>query len=139
MTASCTAASLSGPLLRCDSNTCWHAHFCLRRGVIQWRHVCFTVLSGEKSYGIDDCSTCCMQVPYLKRVAIAHKLHHSEKFDGVPWGLFLGPMVHFLSACKAPRLSAACAMYNLHADSGVGVIISCVRCMIRMLLQRTRK
>jgi beta-carotene 3-hydroxylase len=32
------------------------------------------------------------EVPYLKRVAIAHKLHHSEKFDGVPWGLFLGPM-----------------------------------------------
>lgn len=32
------------------------------------------------------------EVPYLKRVAIAHKLHHSEKYDGVPWGLFLGPM-----------------------------------------------
>lgn len=30
-------------------------------------------------------------VPYLKRVAIAHKLHHSEKYLGVPWGLFLGP------------------------------------------------
>ena len=33
------------------------------------------------------------EVPYLKRVAIAHKLHHSEKYDGVPWGLFLGPQV----------------------------------------------
>jgi beta-carotene 3-hydroxylase len=32
-----------------------------------------------------------IDVPYLKRVAIAHKLHHSEKYDGVPWGLFLGP------------------------------------------------
>lgn len=32
-------------------------------------------------------------VPYLKRVAIAHKLHHSEKYGGVPWGLFLGPHV----------------------------------------------
>jgi len=31
------------------------------------------------------------EVPYLKRVALAHQLHHSEKFDGVPWGLFLGP------------------------------------------------
>lgn len=42
-----------------------------------------------------------MQVPYLKRVAIAHKLHHSEKFDGVPWGLFLGPMVRSsLSVCS---------------------------------------
>lgn len=29
--------------------------------------------------------------PYLKRVALAHKLHHSEKYDGVPWGLFFGP------------------------------------------------
>eukprot|EP00879_Flechtneria_rotunda_P018439 GHRR01019342.1.p1 GENE.GHRR01019342.1~~GHRR01019342.1.p1 ORF type:complete len:300 (+),score=73.74 GHRR01019342.1:302-1201(+) len=30
-------------------------------------------------------------LPYMKRVAIAHKLHHSEKYNGVPWGLFLGP------------------------------------------------
>ncbi|KAK3252567.1 Phospholipase A2 crotoxin acid subunit CA, variant 2 [Cymbomonas tetramitiformis] len=31
------------------------------------------------------------EVPYLKRVAMAHKLHHSGKYGGVPWGLFLGP------------------------------------------------
>eukprot|EP00955_Chlamydomonas_euryale_P003738 39261-Chlamydomonas_euryale.AAC.3 len=31
------------------------------------------------------------QVPYMKRVAVAHQLHHSEKYGGVPWGLFLGP------------------------------------------------
>lgn len=31
------------------------------------------------------------KLPYLKRVAVAHKLHHSEKYGGVPWGLFLGP------------------------------------------------
>ncbi|XP_047321565.1 beta-carotene hydroxylase 2, chloroplastic-like [Impatiens glandulifera] len=30
-------------------------------------------------------------VPYLRKVAAAHQLHHSEKFDGVPYGLFLGP------------------------------------------------
>ncbi|KAK9277072.1 hypothetical protein L1049_006611 [Liquidambar formosana] len=30
-------------------------------------------------------------VPYLRRVAAAHQLHHSEKFEGVPYGLFLGP------------------------------------------------
>lgn len=30
-------------------------------------------------------------VPYLKRVAAAHKLHHSDKYDGRPWGMFLGP------------------------------------------------
>lgn len=30
-------------------------------------------------------------VPYLRRVAAAHQLHHSNKFDGVPYGLFLGP------------------------------------------------
>lgn len=30
-------------------------------------------------------------VPYLRRVAAAHKLHHAEKYKGVPWGLFLGP------------------------------------------------
>lgn len=30
-------------------------------------------------------------VPYLKRVAAAHKLHHTEKYGGLPWGMFLGP------------------------------------------------
>ncbi|KAJ8554386.1 hypothetical protein K7X08_025064 [Anisodus acutangulus] len=30
-------------------------------------------------------------VPYFRRVAAAHQLHHSDKFDGVPYGLFLGP------------------------------------------------
>ncbi|XVF52959.1 hypothetical protein PTKIN_Ptkin05aG0059700 [Pterospermum kingtungense] len=30
-------------------------------------------------------------VPYLRKVAAAHQLHHSNKFDGVPYGLFLGP------------------------------------------------
>ncbi|KAF7149452.1 hypothetical protein RHSIM_Rhsim03G0191100 [Rhododendron simsii] len=30
-------------------------------------------------------------VPYLRRVAAAHQLHHSDKFEGVPYGLFLGP------------------------------------------------
>ncbi|CAA0826401.1 Beta-carotene 3-hydroxylase 1- chloroplastic [Striga hermonthica] len=30
-------------------------------------------------------------VPYLRRVASAHQLHHSDKFNGVPYGLFLGP------------------------------------------------
>lgn len=31
------------------------------------------------------------ELPYMKRVTVAHKLHHSEKYGGVPWGLFLGP------------------------------------------------
>ncbi|GMJ06251.1 beta-hydroxylase 1, BETA CAROTENOID HYDROXYLASE 1 [Hibiscus trionum] len=30
-------------------------------------------------------------VPYLRRVAAAHQLHHADKFRGVPYGLFLGP------------------------------------------------
>ncbi|XWS49993.1 hypothetical protein CRYUN_Cryun12cG0050200 [Craigia yunnanensis] len=30
-------------------------------------------------------------VPYLRKVAAAHQLHHADKFDGVPYGLFLGP------------------------------------------------
>lgn len=30
-------------------------------------------------------------VPYFRKVAAAHQLHHMEKFDGVPYGLFLGP------------------------------------------------
>ncbi|XP_022872860.1 beta-carotene hydroxylase 2, chloroplastic-like [Olea europaea var. sylvestris] len=30
-------------------------------------------------------------VPYFRSVAAAHQLHHSDKFEGVPYGLFLGP------------------------------------------------
>eukprot|EP00252_Welwitschia_mirabilis_P001914 TRINITY_DN1188_c0_g1_i1.p1 TRINITY_DN1188_c0_g1~~TRINITY_DN1188_c0_g1_i1.p1 ORF type:complete len:315 (-),score=46.19 TRINITY_DN1188_c0_g1_i1:292-1236(-) len=30
-------------------------------------------------------------VPYLRKVAAAHQLHHADKFKGVPYGLFLGP------------------------------------------------
>ncbi|XP_022159511.1 beta-carotene 3-hydroxylase 1, chloroplastic-like isoform X2 [Momordica charantia] len=30
-------------------------------------------------------------VPYLRRVAAAHHIHHTDKFNGVPYGLFLGP------------------------------------------------
>lgn len=29
-------------------------------------------------------------VPYLQRIAAAHQLHHTNKFGGVPYGLFLG-------------------------------------------------
>lgn len=31
------------------------------------------------------------RLPAMRRVVAAHKLHHSEKYGGVPWGLFLGP------------------------------------------------
>lgn len=30
-------------------------------------------------------------MPALKRIAAAHRLHHSEKYGGVPYGMFLGP------------------------------------------------
>lgn len=30
-------------------------------------------------------------VPQLKRVAVAHQMHHSDKYGGVPFGMFLGP------------------------------------------------
>ncbi|CAM6122595.1 unnamed protein product [Calypogeia fissa] len=30
-------------------------------------------------------------VPYLQKVAAAHQLHHADMFEGVPYGLFLGP------------------------------------------------
>ncbi|CAM6097518.1 unnamed protein product [Calypogeia fissa] len=30
-------------------------------------------------------------VPYFQKVAAAHQLHHADLFDGVPYGLFLGP------------------------------------------------
>ncbi|KAJ4953613.1 hypothetical protein NE237_030445 [Protea cynaroides] len=30
-------------------------------------------------------------VPYFRKVAAAHQIHHTDKFNGVPYGLFMGP------------------------------------------------
>lgn len=30
------------------------------------------------------------KLPYLRKIAAGHTIHHTEAFDGVPWGLFLG-------------------------------------------------
>ena len=30
------------------------------------------------------------KLPWLRRVAAAHTIHHTEQFQGAPWGLFLG-------------------------------------------------
>lgn len=57
-------------------------------------------------------------VPYLKRVAIAHKLHHSEKYNGVPWGLFLGPHVR---SQPLLHLSTSCIIFVIKAQLAVGL------------------
>lgn len=31
------------------------------------------------------------EVPQLKRIAIAHRMHHTDKYGGLPYGMFLGP------------------------------------------------
>lgn len=46
------------------------------------------------------------KVPYLKRVAAAHKMHHIDDFDGLPWGLFLGEQV----CTVLVKLSASAAL-----------------------------
>ena len=35
------------------------------------------------------------EMPYMKKLAAAHQLHHSNKYDGAPWGMFLAPQVGF--------------------------------------------
>jgi beta-carotene 3-hydroxylase len=29
------------------------------------------------------------EMPLMKKLAVAHQLHHAEKYDGAPWGMFL--------------------------------------------------
>ena len=31
------------------------------------------------------------EAPALRRIAIAHQIHHTDKYGGVPYGMFLGP------------------------------------------------
>ncbi|CAL5015309.1 unnamed protein product [Urochloa decumbens] len=51
-------------------------------------------------------------VPYFRRVAAAHKIHHMDKFEGVPYGLFLGPKVSEWFSSSCPRL--ACVTVIAH-------------------------
>jgi beta-carotene 3-hydroxylase len=44
----------------------------------------------------------------LKRCAVAHQLHHSEKYGGIPWGMFLGPQELEAIGAKA-ELDRLCA------------------------------
>ena len=32
-------------------------------------------------------------LPAMKRIVLAHQLHHSDKYGGLPYGMFLGPQV----------------------------------------------
>lgn len=32
------------------------------------------------------------KVPMLRKVVVAHQMHHSDKYGGVPFGMFLGPL-----------------------------------------------
>ena len=52
------------------------------------------------------------QMPYMKRVMVAHQIHHSNKFGGVPFGMFLGPQVRQGSAHGA---HATCYLWTLRA------------------------
>ena len=57
------------------------------------------------------------ELPYLKRCAVAHQLHHSEKYGGVPWGMFLGPME--LEAIGAKEeLDRMCMELQVRKNSG---------------------
>jgi beta-carotene 3-hydroxylase len=59
----------------------------------------------------------------MRRIVVAHQLHHSEKYGGVPFGMFLGPqeleavgagpeldrMVAEAEAARAAKKAAAAA------------------------------
>ncbi|CAN4101413.1 unnamed protein product [Withania somnifera] len=53
--------------------------------------LCFGAGLGFTVFGMSYMFVHDANVPYLRKVAAAHSLHHSEKFNGVPYGLFLGP------------------------------------------------
>ena len=39
------------------------------------------------------------ELPYMKQIAVAHQLHHANKYGGAPWGIFLAMQVcgHWVS------------------------------------------
>ncbi|KAH0448705.1 hypothetical protein IEQ34_022505 [Dendrobium chrysotoxum] len=55
-------------------------------------------------------------VPYFRRVAAAHQIHHSDKFEGVPYGLFMGPKVrcrYYLSAIRKKINIIICPQHHI--------------------------
>lgn len=62
-------------------------------------------------------------LPYLKRVAAAHTMHHADKWEGAPWGLFLGPQVR----CEMLTFREDCVEWCL-VSSQLRVRTHCVGC-----------
>lgn len=55
------------------------------------------------------------EVPALRRIAVAHKLHHTEKYGGVPFGMFLGPQELEALPGAAAELDRLCAEADAEA------------------------
>uniref|UniRef100_A0A7S0S1S3 beta-carotene 3-hydroxylase n=1 Tax=Chlamydomonas leiostraca TaxID=1034604 RepID=A0A7S0S1S3_9CHLO len=59
-------------------------------------------------------------LPYMKRIAVAHQLHHSGKYGGAPWGMFLG--VQELDAIPGAREDLERLVENLDAQGGLAAL-----------------
>lgn len=53
------------------------------------------------------------EMPYFKKVVLAHQLHHSEKYGGVPFGLFFGPQVRGRRCNPTSSAGSQCCMLCL--------------------------
>jgi beta-carotene 3-hydroxylase len=60
-------------------------------------------------------------VPALRRIAVAHQLHHSEKYGGLPFGMFLGPQ-ELEAAGAGPELDRMCAELERKARAAKGLL-----------------
>ncbi|KAG7671601.1 putative Beta-carotene 3-hydroxylase, chloroplastic [Nannochloris sp. 'desiccata'] len=56
-------------------------------------------------------------VPELRRIAIAHQIHHTDKFGGVPYGMFLGPQEIEAVGGKEDLDRLVAARANVKTDS----------------------
>ncbi|WOL00138.1 beta-carotene 3-hydroxylase 2, chloroplastic-like [Canna indica] len=67
-------------------------------------------------------------VPYFRKVAAAHQIHHMDKFEGVPYGLFLGPKVrpymdHIRRQRRRKRTTVRVYFYTETSTSDVFVVL----------------
>ena len=56
-------------------------------------------------------------VPALRKIAIAHQIHHTDKYGGVPFGMFLGPQEIEAAGGKEELDRLVAAKTNVRTDT----------------------
>lgn len=76
----------------------------------------------------------------MKKIAVAHQLHHAEKYGGAPWGMFLGPLVSQghpgCGVCVTPRVWSFVKTGGEKLSRADQCCFGCVGCVPQLTMLR---